>query len=185
MARGLAQQHLLRWLREAGYNDSTLYSYRHPPCDMANDLAQGASSGRPVIIIGYSQGGFHAVKVARELEKRRIPLTLLVTIAAGGLGRLHPAQWGVNPRPVPSNVLKCLNFFAEGDMLGYDLLSSSNLAIPAWPEQPVENIRFPAREGISHKGLVTCYPESRVHASIKTHLLDRLSRELGALTTSC
>lgn len=183
MGHGLMQKHLLRFIREAGYDDTTMYGHLHSYGAIADDLSQAASEGRKVAIVGYSQGGFQAMKVARALEKRHVDVALLVTIAAGGLGRTLPAQWGFEPRQVPANVAKCLNFFSEGDRLGYDNSLQRNLVRAAHSGQHVENIAFAEHERISHIGLVKCYPQVRVHPSVKKQLLSRLLDELASVAT--
>ncbi|MEP1268188.1 MAG: hypothetical protein ABJL07_15430, partial [Marinobacter sp.] len=118
LGHDLMQKHLLRMMRESGYLDTTMYSHLHPTKAIADDLSEAAGANRRIAIVGYSQGGFEAIKVARELAKRDIVVDLVVTIAAGGLGRTLPAQWGFNPRKVSANVSRCLNFFSEGDRPG-------------------------------------------------------------------
>jgi len=181
MGHDLMRKHLLRMMKESGYHDTTLYSHMHPTKAIADDLSEAAGANRRIAIVGYSQGGFEAIKVARELARRDITVGLVVTIAAGGLGRTLPAQWGFNPRKVPPNVSRCLNFFSEGDLLGSDQKSERNLVKPTRSGQDVENIRFPRDEQISHIHLTICYPESRVHPTVRTQLLDRLQQELAAL----
>lgn len=48
--------------------------------------------------------------------------------------------------------------------------------------QYVENIVFQKDEHISHIRLVICYPESRVHPTVRARLLDPLQNELASLT---
>lgn len=182
MARELMEKHLLRYLREAGFSDSAMYGHIYPRRAIADDLEQAASEGRGVAIIGFSQGGFHAMKVARELEKRKIGVSLLVTIAAGGLGRAVPSQWGFNPRELPGNVRRCINFYSEGDRLGTDTRHERNLVRSTGNGQHLENICFAKPEQISHIDLVRCYPESRVHPTVRAQLLDRLRDELESVS---
>ena len=183
MGRVLMQKHLLRWLRESGHPDTTMYGYFHAHTAIADDLCEVAANGRKVVIVGYSQGGFQAMKVARELRRRNTQVALLVTIAAGGLGRAFPGRWGFDLRRVPGNVDRCLNFFSEGDLLGEDKIRQWNLARPVQAGQQIENHCFPKNEQLSHVRLVTCYPESRVHPSVRGVLLDRLRAELEPMYT--
>ena len=181
MGRVLMQKHLLRMLRVSGHLDTTMYGYLHSDTAIADDLCEAVDNGRKVVIVGYSQGGFQAMKVARELERRNIQVALLVTIAAGGLGRVFPGRWGFDLRRVPGNVDRCLNFFSEGDLFGEDKVSKWNLARPVQAQQHVENHCFPRGERVSHTRLVTCYPEARVHPSVRSVLLDRLLAEISAV----
>ena len=171
MGHDLMRKHLLRMMKESGYHDTTMYSHMHPTKAIADDLSEAAGANRRIAIVGYSQGGFEAIKVARELARRDITVDLVVTIAAGGLGRTLPA-----------NVSRCLNFFSEGDRLGSDQKPERNLMKASQSGQYVENIVFPKDEHISHIRLVICYPESRVHPTVRARLLDPLQNELASLT---
>ncbi len=180
MAREHMQRHLLNYVRKAGYADTTLYG--HLQSDLiANDLQAAARQGRPIVLLGYSQGGLEAIRVAHLLAQRGVRVDLVVTIAAGGMGRWFPHRWADNPRRIPSNVGRCINYFAVGDVLGSDRRFDKNLAAAQQEGPHVENISFPASEGINHLSLVKCYPEHKVHPRVKTELLDRLRTELAAL----
>lgn len=179
MAREYVQGQLLHYLRDAGYADTTQWGHLAPVRAIVEDLQQAAQAGRGIAIVGYSQGGFHAVKVARELQRRRVALPLLVTIAAGGKGRWMPAQWGFDPRPIPANVGHCLNVFAAGDGLGTDRHTAHNHAHAQHPATRIENIAL--EPSVSHTGIVRCYPAARVHPQVKTRLLERLLAELEGL----
>ncbi|MDX1552662.1 MAG: hypothetical protein R3198_08580 [Marinobacter sp.] len=181
-ARGLMEKHLARYLQACGYDDTTVYGHVHPARRIASELAKAAKAGRPIAVIGFSQGGFQAVKVASELARQDIEVPLLVTIAAGGLGRLVPTRWGSNPRKLPANVKRCLNVYAEGDPLGSDRQSDRNRVWSNDQGQLIENVDFPASEAISHIELVRCYPEAKVHPAVKARCLDRLLWHLDAIT---
>lgn len=64
--------------------------------------------------------------MAQALKRLQYPVDLLITIAAGGKGRLLPKQWGYNPRQI-RNVLKSLNFFSLSDHLEADRCYRDNL----------------------------------------------------------
>jgi pimeloyl-ACP methyl ester carboxylesterase len=178
------ERHLLKFLRDAGYPDTTLYSNYTRPAVIAQDVAAAVRDGRPVALVGYSQGGFQLVKVAQALAQEDLAVDLLVTIAAGGGGRLYFPQWFARPRRIPRNVKRCLNFYAEGDWLGTDLVPAMNLAKAESAATQVENIAFPRDAGVDHIGIVRCYPAERVAPAVKTQLLDRLRQELAALTAA-
>lgn len=95
MARRLMQRNLLRYLRSKGLSDVTMYGHLHSVDSISDELQASRREGRKLVILGYSQGGFHAVKVARELERRGVEIALLVSIAAGGLGRVFPDGGGL------------------------------------------------------------------------------------------
>ncbi|MCD1629597.1 MULTISPECIES: hypothetical protein [Marinobacter] len=184
MARRLMQRNLLRYLRSKGLSDVTMYGHLHSVDAISDDLQASRREGRKLVILGYSQGGFHAVKVARELERRGVEIALLVSIAAGGLGRVFPGRWGFDPRNVPTNVDVCLNFFSQGDLLGCDQSHQMNEAFGSSATQRVENHMFHAHEGVSHIDLVRCYPEERIKPAVRTQVIERIMTEISGLNTS-
>lgn len=181
MARRLMQHHLLHYLRNNGLSDVTMYGHLHSVDAISDDLQAVCSEGRSVVVLGYSQGGFQAVKVARELEQRGVSVALLISIAAGGLGRIFPGRWGFEPRNIPANVDVCLNFFSKGDLLGCDRNHQMNEAVGSRASQRVENHVFHAHEGVSHIDLVRCYPDEGVRPAVRTHVIERIVAEIGRL----
>ncbi len=175
------QKHLLHFLREAGYADVTLYSNHHSVQAITDDLAAALADGRAVALIGYSQGGFQAFKVAQRLSERRLPVALLVSYASGGVGRWYPPQWGFNPRLLPTGVRRCLNAFSGVDFMGTDKPHERNLVAQNGHAELVENIFFPDALGIDHIAMARCYPGERVHPAVRERLLDRLLAELAQL----
>ena len=183
-ARDHMQRHLLSYLRECGFSDTTLYGHLQARL-IAADLADAARQGNKIALIGYSQGGLEAVRVANILNQRGTPVDLLVTIAAGGFGRtLLPHRFTDDPRTIPANVSRCLNYFAEDDKLGTDKRYENNLARPVNDKQHVENIFFTKSEDTSHLTLTKCYPESKVNPSVRDKLLLRIKTELASMQTS-
>lgn len=182
MAGAHMQRHLLRFLRDAGFQDATLYSNNLAPAAIADDLAAAAASGRPVALVGYSQGGFQAVKVARCLARRGVRIDLLASIAAGGVGRWHPAQWGFDPRRLPEGVRRCLNIWSEADFMGSDRRGTRNRVPAEAANEWVDNVCLPRALAVDHIALVRCYPEARVPEAVRRLVLDRLLAELSALT---
>ncbi|QBM17269.1 hypothetical protein MARI_13760 [Marinobacter sp. JH2] len=181
MARRLMQKNLLHYLRGKGLSDVTLYGHLHSADSISDDLQASFGEGRNLIILGYSQGGFQAVKVARELERRGVTVALLVTIAAGGLGRVFPGRWGFDPRTVPANVDVCFNFFSCGDLLGCDRSHQSNEAVGSRVSQRIENHMFHAHEGVSHIDLVRCYPEDEIKPAVRTYVIEKIMAEISSL----
>lgn len=184
MARRLMQRHLLHYLRSKGLPDVTMYGHLHSVDSISDDLQASRSEGRNLVILGFSQGGFQAVKIARELERRGVDVSLLVSIAAGGLGRVFPGRWGFDPRSVPTNVDVCLNFFSQGDLLGYDRSHQMNEAVGSTSSQRVENHVFHVHEGVSHIDLVKCYPEEGIKPAVRTHVIERIMAEISGLKRS-
>jgi pimeloyl-ACP methyl ester carboxylesterase len=178
LGRSYMRAHLLKYLREDLHADATMFGYLHSISDIADRLEKASGQQRDIVIIGYSLGGFQAVKIARELARRSVPVSLLVTIGSGGMGRLVPIQWRVDNRQIPANVAVSLNFFSEGDAMGTDRRYQDNLAIATSPTQQIENRGFAKRENISHMGLTRCYPASSVHPLVKSEILRRIQSEL-------
>lgn len=67
---------------------------------IASDRAAGKTG--PLVLIGHSQGANNVIEMAAELEKQKIPVDLLVTLAP------------YLQDPVPGNVVKALNFYQAG-----------------------------------------------------------------------
>jgi hypothetical protein len=67
----------------------------------AKQIADGYSRGQKdiVVLIGHSLGADATFDIANELDRRSIPIELIVTFDA------------TNPRPVPKNVLHFVNFY--------------------------------------------------------------------------
>jgi len=175
------ERHLLTFLREAGYADTSLYSNHLSPAKIADDLALAAKVGRPIVLVGYSQGGSQVLKVAKLLSKRGIDTDLVVSLAAGGLGRFYFPQWGFDMRRIPAGIKRYLNYFSAKDILGTDLRHSANLAYALSRDTHLENIGYPIEAGVDHFKIVTCYPAQRVLPEVRALFLDRLLAELAAL----
>lgn len=172
------ERHLLAFLREAGFADTSLFSHYARPAVLADHLAEAAHAGRRRVLIGYSQGGFQCVKAAQALDRRGEGVDLLVTVAAGGAGRLYFPQLGFNPRRIPGNVKRCLNYFSLGDPLGSDPVERLNHAQAATPATHLENIAYPRAAGIDHIAVVRCFPPAKVVPLVRQQFLDRLLAEL-------
>lgn len=177
LGRAFMRDHLLRYLRLNAASDITMYGHLHAASAIADELETAPA----IAIIGYSLGGFQAVRVARELARRNVPVRLLATIGSGGLGRSVPWQWSSGHRRIPANVGRCLNYAAGGDFMGTDRDPERNMAVAGNAAQPAENLVFARREKISHMDLIRCYPDARVHPLVRDNILLRLKRELGAL----
>ena len=64
------------------------------------DRAAGKTG--PLILVGHSQGANNVIEMARDLESKKIPVDLLVTLAP------------YLQDPVPGNVVKALNYYQAG-----------------------------------------------------------------------
>jgi hypothetical protein len=67
---------------------------------IASDRAAGKTG--PLVLVGHSQGANNVIEMARELEKKKIPVDLLVTLAP------------FMQDPVPGNVVRALNYYQAG-----------------------------------------------------------------------
>lgn len=181
MAGTHMQRHLLQFLRDAGYADTSLYSNHQRPASIARDLIQAGQAVRPIVLIGYSQGGSQVLKVAKVLQQHNLACELVVSLAAGGMGRIYPAQWGFNVRHIPANIKKYLNYFAALDRLGTDRQYHKNLAVASSINTHVENIAYPVTANVDHLSIVRCYPTERVVPEVQKLFLNRLLAELEKL----
>lgn len=174
------ERNLLRWVREAGFVDTSLFSNDCSPALIADFLAAALPHKRRLVLIGYSQGGFQVLKVASVLARRGYAIDLVASLAAGGVGRLHPAQWGFRVRCLPANIKRLLNIYSHADVMGTDPLSSGN-ALSAQHGIALENIALAKAEAIDHLMLVRCFPRERVHPVVAERVLAPLLAELRAL----
>jgi len=182
MAGKHMERHLLTFLRAAGYADTSLYSNHLSPARIVDDLVVAAKEKRPIVLVGYSQGGSQVLKVAKLLAKQGIQTDLVVSLAAGGLGRFYFPQWGFNMRRIPKGIKCYLNYYAAQDVLGTDVLPFLNLARAESKDTMLENIGYSRSAGVDHFKIVTCYPTERVLPEVKALFLDRLLKELGELS---
>lgn len=64
------------------------------------DRASGKTG--PLVLIGHSQGANNVIEMAQELQKKKITVDLLITLAP------------FMQDPVPGNVVKAVNFYQQG-----------------------------------------------------------------------
>ena len=174
------ERNLLRWVREAGFADASLFSNDCSPAVIADFLAAALPHKRKLVLIGYSQGGFQVLKVARILARRGHDIDLVASLAAGGVGRLHPAQWGFRVRRLPANIKRLLNIYSQADVMGTDPLPSGN-ALQAQHGIVLENIALAKADAIDHLTLARCFPRERVHPVVAERVLAPLLAALRAL----
>lgn len=75
-------------------------AWRATVAKIASDRAAGKTG--PLVLVGHSQGANNVIEMARELEKKKIPVDLLVTLAP------------FMQDPVPGNVVRALNYYQAG-----------------------------------------------------------------------
>lgn len=181
MAGQHMQQHWLACLRDWGYQDVTLYSNHRSLQVLREHIRAAARQGRPIVLMGYSQGGFQVLKLARLLAQDHIEVAMLVMIAAGGLGRIYPAQWRVEPRHVPANVRYAAHFYAEGDRLGTDPhICANQLYATNWATE-IDNVCFAQHLQIDHFAISRAAPSRAIHDTIRQQILIPLQQRLAIL----
>lgn len=174
------ERNLLRWVREAGFADASLFSNHCSPSVIADFLAAALPHGRRLVLIGFSQGGFQVLKVANVLSRRGLSVDLVVSFAAGGLGRLYPSQWGFRVRHLPDNIKHLLNIYSHADVMGTDPWPSGN-TVSAKQGMFVTNIALAKSDAVDHVALVRCFPRERVHPVVAERVLEPLLVALRAL----
>jgi hypothetical protein len=110
-----------------------------------------------VVLIGHSLGGNAIFDAAYELDRRNIPVELLVSFDA------------TNPRPVPKNVLHVVNFFQQNGF---------GKQVSAGPEFKGEltNIDLTAETGLSH---TTIEKSPRLHAMVMQKITNVVEKDLA------
>ena len=96
---------------------------------IAEERAAGGSG--PLVLVGHSQGANNVIDMARELEKRGIPVELLVTLVP------------YMQDPVPSNVVRAVNYYQSPGW------GSPLTADPGFKGE-LSNINVPGDSGILH-----------------------------------
>lgn len=181
MAGRHMQQHWLACLRDWGYQDVTLYSNHRSLRTLRQHARVAAQQGRPIVLMGYSQGGFQALKLARLLAHDHIDVAMLVMIASGGLGRLYPAQWRHEPRCVPHNVAYAAHFFAQGDLLGTDPIHHANHLYASGWATTVHNHSFAKSLQIDHFAISRAAPTRPIAQPVFEHVIKHLQQRLACL----
>ncbi len=174
------QRHLLRWVQEQGYHDARLFSNHSSVVPIADWLQVAADQGRPIALIGYSQGGFQVMKVAQVLAQRQVTVDCVASIARGGAGWLLPAQWLFRARLKNTTIRHLLNIYSHADLLGTNPGVKGN-ELPPQAGMTLDNIAVPRDLAVDHLTLVRCYPESRVHPAVTRYVLEPLAAALAKL----
>ena len=68
---------------------------------MASDIVKWHATGDsgPLVLVGHSQGANNVIDMARLLQREKIPVDLLVTLAPAGQD------------PIPGNVVRAINYY--------------------------------------------------------------------------
>jgi hypothetical protein len=75
-------------------------AWRATVAKIVSDRAAGKTG--PLVLVGHSQGANNVIEMARELEKKKIPVDLLVTLAP------------FMQDSVPGNVVRAMNYYQQG-----------------------------------------------------------------------
>jgi hypothetical protein len=89
-------------LRRQGIQAETIGHLQWKPTADAIVSERAARASGPLVLVGHSQGGNDAIKLARELQPHDVTVDLLITLA--------PFQQD----PVPGNVARAINYYQSG-----------------------------------------------------------------------
>ena len=123
--------------------------------DIVKERAAGNTG--PLVLVGHSQGANNVIDMARSLEKQKIPVDLLVTLAP------------FMQDPIPANVVRAVNFYQSpgwGAPLTTDRSFHGKLA----------NINVGDDWTIAH---VSIDKSARIHAEIAREILAALKPKEG------
>ncbi len=107
-----------------------------------SDRAAGKTG--PLVLIGHSQGANNVIEMARDLEKKKIPVDLLVTLAP------------YMQDPIPGNVVRAVNYYQAGGW-GAPLSGDANF------RGKINNIDMAGDATVSH---INIDKSAKVQASI-------------------
>ena len=80
--------------------DAEVASHLHWSTAVSDILRERAAGKvRPIVLVGHSQGANNVIDMARALEKHKITVDLLITLAP------------LLQNPVPANVLRAVNYY--------------------------------------------------------------------------
>jgi Thioesterase domain len=122
---------------------------------IASDSARGQKD--IVVLIGHSLGANATFDIAGELNKRNIPVELIVTFDA------------TNPQPVPKNVLHLVNFYQENGF-GKRVLPGQGF------QGELTNYDLTAETGLSH---TTIEKSPRLHAVVMQKIANIVKKDLA------
>jgi Thioesterase domain len=144
-------------LNQQGYS-ARVYS-THGWQSVAQRIADKYSRGHKdiIVIIGHSLGANATFDIANELDRRNIPIELIVTFDA------------TRPQPVPKNVLHLVNFYQENGF-GKKVSPGSEF------KGELTNIDLTADTGLSH---ATIDKSPRLHAMVMKRIEDVVNKDLA------
>lgn len=138
----------------------------------------GESPGTPIIIFGHSWGASAAVSLARELERRGVPISLIIQVDS-------VSRVGENDSVIPPNVAEAVNFYQPDGMLhGRSKITAADPSRTRilgnfrfkYEKEPAECRSYPWYDRLLFKGhtAIECDPAvwSQVEALIKVRLPD-------------
>jgi pimeloyl-ACP methyl ester carboxylesterase len=145
-------------LNQEGYS-ARVYSTNQWPSAASRISSQYSHHHKIIVVlIGHSLGGNAIFDAAYELDRRNIPVELLVSFDA------------TSPRPVPKNVFHVVNFYQQNGF-GKQVVPSPDF------KGQLNNIDLTAETGLSH---TTIDKSPRLHAMVMTKIQDVVEKDLKA-----
>jgi len=123
--------------------------------EIVRDRAAGKTG--PLVLVGHSQGANNVIDMARSLEKQKIPVDLLVTLAP------------FMQDPIPGNVVRAVNFY-QSPGWGAPLTTDRSF------HGKLSNINVGDDWTIAH---VSIDKSARIHAEISREILAALKPKEG------
>jgi len=138
----------------------------------------GASPGTPIILFGHSWGASAAVSLARELQQRGVPVSLVIQVDS-------ISKAGEDNSVIPDNVAEAVNFYQPDGMLhGRSKITAADPSRTKilgnfrfkYEKEPTECRSYPWYDRLLFKGhtAIECDPTvwSQVENLIKVRLTD-------------
>jgi hypothetical protein len=136
------------------------------------------SSGTPIILFGHSWGASAAVSLARELQRRGVPISLIIQVDS-------ISKVGEDDSVIPANVAEAVNFYQpDGVLHGRSKITAADPSRTKilgnfrfkYEKEPAECHSYPWYDRLLFKGhtAIECDPTvwSQVEALIKVRLPD-------------
>lgn len=144
-------------LNREGYNAQVFHhgAWRRVAPRIA--AAQARGERHIIVLIGHSLGGNAALLLARELERSRVPIALVVIYDA------------TDPRPVPNNVQHAVNFF-QNNGIGRQITAVSGF------RGRLENIDLTSDQGTTHWNIDEV---SRLHDQIIARIVRIVNEDMA------
>jgi len=140
--------------------------------------SSGASTGTPIILFGHSWGASAAVSLARELQQRGVPVSLIIQVDS-------ISKVGEDNSVIPDNVAEAVNFYQpDGVLHGRSKITAADPSRTRilgnfrfkYEKEPAECGSYPWYDRLLFKGhtAIECDPRvwSQIEDLIKVRLTD-------------